>query len=54
MMINPCKDCTDRYIGCHSDCDKYKDWKSSLETIKKAKEEQRKKYDAYFHYKKGV
>lgn len=19
----PCKDCSDRYIGCHSKCDKY-------------------------------
>lgn len=26
MKVNyPCKDCTDRCIGCHSECDKYKD-----------------------------
>ena len=23
----PCKDCADRVVGCHSTCDKYKDWK---------------------------
>lgn len=22
--VNPCKDCTDRQIGCHSTCSKYK------------------------------
>lgn len=26
--VCPCKDCTDRYVGCHSNCSKYKDWKS--------------------------
>lgn len=54
MMINPCKDCTDRHIGCHSECDKYKYWKARLEEVKKAKEEQHKKDEAYFSYKKGI
>ena len=24
--VNPCKDCTDRQIGCHSTCNKYTDY----------------------------
>lgn len=27
--INPCKDCKDRKVGCHSTCEKYNQWKSS-------------------------
>jgi hypothetical protein len=23
---NPCRECTNRTIGCHSDCDKYNQW----------------------------
>ena len=25
--LPPCKDCADRHIGCHSECDGYKEWK---------------------------
>lgn len=24
--ICPCKDCTERHIGCHAECDDYKRW----------------------------
>lgn len=31
----PCKDCLDRYVGCHSTCDKYIEWnKQHLEQKK--------------------
>lgn len=26
MEKPPCKDCADRYLGCHSKCEKYIDW----------------------------
>jgi hypothetical protein len=26
---SPCKDCTDRTVGCHSDCERYMTWKLS-------------------------
>ena len=33
----PCKGCEDRVVGCHSRCDKYKEWKAQdLEKIKQA------------------
>lgn len=22
----PCKECADRFVGCHSSCEKYDDW----------------------------
>lgn len=38
-IISCCKDCADRYIGCHSGCERYK---QQIEEWKKAKEEYRK------------
>lgn len=29
----PCKGCDSRYVGCHSKCDPYKDFKSELDDI---------------------
>lgn len=26
-MIAPCKDCPDRVVGCHSTCERYKDYR---------------------------
>lgn len=26
---NPCKNCSERYVGCHSKCLKYIDWKQA-------------------------
>lgn len=38
---NPCYKCTDRCVGCHVDCNKYRLFRAELnqrnETIKKAK-----------------
>lgn len=33
-MNYPCKDCTERHIGCHSDCDRYNKEKSEIEKNK--------------------
>ena len=27
--VSPCKDCPDRYIGCHSTCEKYIEWRKN-------------------------
>ena len=34
MMKNPCKDCPDRYPGCHSKCERYKSWKKEWDELK--------------------
>lgn len=44
MMTNPCKDCVDRYPGCHSHCEKYKSWKAEWDSFKE-KERKRKEQD---------
>lgn len=38
-IISCCKGCADRYVGCHSECERYK---QQTEEWKKAKEEYRK------------
>ena len=30
-MICPCKACTDREIGCHGECARYKEWRRMFE-----------------------
>ena len=37
---NPCKNCEDRYVGCHGECDRYKEWKDVVE------EKRQKRIDA--------
>ena len=34
-LNTPCKDCTERHIACHSECEKYKAYKENYEQIKK-------------------
>lgn len=38
-MIYHCKDCTEKYIGCHGDCEKYK------QDCKKKEQEKKKRYE---------
>lgn len=33
-MIVPCKDCVDRYINCHSSCEKYKLWRQDMDVVR--------------------
>ena len=32
-MIMPCKDCAKRHVGCHSECEDYKNAKLELSAI---------------------
>ena len=41
-MYTPCKDCTDREIGCHSSCDKYATYRAIIDEYKNATYGQRK------------
>ena len=41
-----CKDCKDRYLGCHSKCEKYIDSKKKLDKLReKERMEKRINYD---------
>lgn len=37
--MSPCKDCSDRHPYCHSQCEKYKEWRDEFhaEKLEKAK-----------------
>ena len=41
MIKSPCKDCKDRFVGCHSHCEKYKkfrsEWQNENEKIRENK-----------------
>ena len=32
----PCMNCTTRRVGCHADCNKYKDWREELTALTRA------------------
>lgn len=34
MKIAPCKDCKERYVGCHDHCNKYQSWHKEREEMK--------------------
>ena len=38
-LLTPCFDCTERFVGCHSKCDKYAEWQKNHQ---KRKDEVRK------------
>lgn len=50
-VVTTCKDCTDRYLGCHDQCKKYqtalKDRKELYQEIKK-KRNREKEIQGYF------
>ena len=34
MIQSPCKDCPNRHLKCHSECQKYQDYRKNLEAEK--------------------
>lgn len=49
MPSNSCMGCTERYVGCHSKCEKYQNWlKIYHEQIKVQKKKDRE-YRDYFY-----
>lgn len=46
MIQGPCKDCAERFIGCHAQCLKYIDYRQKLDVEKnKVQEKKDKDYD---------
>jgi hypothetical protein len=52
--IAPCKDCDDRYVGCHIDCEKYNDFvrKNEIYKAEKLKINAGKNYSKKFKNKR--
>ena len=47
VNMSPCKDCKERHMACHDNCQKYLDWKQGIDDCNKARRqqwEQRVKY----------
>ena len=48
VVTAPCKDCPDRYPGCHSKCPKYQQFKVENKKRKQAEQEQRRRDDVMY------
>lgn len=51
-MNNGCKDCQDRHVGCHSNCESYKEYLDDLKQRKNIIKEARKDNKEYRSYKR--
>ena len=47
MVKPPCKECEGRFVGCHSKCKKYAEYRKKIERINKAKAKQHKREDDF-------
>ena len=46
----PCKDCPDRHVLCHSNCEKYADYKARVEELSTTIREDEKKRSEVVRY----
>lgn len=45
VAINsPCKNCKERFVGCHSNCEKYNQFRKDLEEYKAKKVDKKRGY----------
>lgn len=51
MKNRPCLNCTDRKPGCHSTCERYKDFQKQHEEIKSKERAEKDTYTNYCGYK---
>lgn len=46
-VITPCKNCEDRHMGCHSECERYAKYKQECELENQARRERLQLTSAY-------
>lgn len=39
-MLAPCKDCKERYFGCHDECVKYQAYQNKVEEIRQRRQDE--------------
>lgn len=44
---NPCIGCMNRFIGCHSQCPEFADWRKELEEVNRLKKLNAERYDDF-------
>lgn len=52
-MKGPCLGCTDRHLGCHSECERYKQYQRNLEEAKQKEQQQKDYRNQYFDARYG-
>ncbi len=50
----PCKNCTSRHFGCHSECDGYKQYRAKLEENNQIEQKRKDTVDFYFREKERL
>lgn len=53
----PCRDCSERTVGCHATCENYKAWKEETDRVNENVREKKKNYrlaDTHGDYLKKV
>ena len=53
MLKAPCKDCPDRYLGCHGTCEKYREYKERHAEEAAANQQQKDAYKDLCSYKEA-
>ena len=58
MIATPCKGCTRRTIGCHSNCEEYAEYREAMERLNAARHNDKNArmwfdYDKYKHGMRG-
>lgn len=51
MINRPCLNCTDRKLGCHGSCERYKEFQEKNEEIKAKERAEKDIYAGYRDYK---
>lgn len=49
-LHSPCKDCTDRTMGCHGRCDKYKAYRVEVDKLYEARAKSIAAHDPMYGY----
>lgn len=47
LLHNPCKNCEDRHVGCHAECEKYRKAKEETEAAR-GREKLSREADGYY------
>lgn len=50
-MKPPCNECAERHTGCHSSCEKYREWKTGHEAKKEIIFQKKCEAKDYYDYK---
>lgn len=52
MLKAPCKNCNDRYLACHDNCEKYKEFNAERKRVQELASKQKQTSYDYFKVRK--